>query len=246
MAGALNFCEFCDPMPASDDASPDRLALPPDALLTLSAWLSPAYPVGGYTYSHGLEWAIEAGDVASLATLTAWLEDCLRLGAGRSDAILLAAAWRAESAAAAERLAEIAELASALTPSVERRLETMAQGAAFLRATRAVWPEAASLPAEAAYPVAVGAAAARLGVPLDATALLFLQAFAANLISAAVRLIPLGQTDGQRALAALAPTLRSVAEEALAADLDALGGCVFRADIASMKHETQYTRLFRS
>jgi len=208
-----------------------------DALWKLAAWLSPAYPVGAYTYSHGLEWAIESGDVADRETLTAWVADCLEHGAGRTDAILLA---RAHADPAAE---EVAELATALQPSRERLLEAQAQGTAFAATTAAVWgPDLAPAP----YAVAVGRAAAAHGLPLAETAFLFLQAFAANLVSAGVRLIPLGQTDGQRTTAALMPVAQRVAAEAVTAPLDAIGGCAIRADIASMKHETQYTRLFRS
>lgn len=208
-----------------------------EALGKLAAWLSPAYPVGAYSYSHGLEWAVEAGDVHDRESLRAWLADCLEHGAGRCDAILLAHAFRAPEDG------DVAELARALQPSRERLLETEAQGAAFARTTAAVWgPDFAPAP----YPVAVGRAAAAHGVPLGETAFLYLHAFGANLVSAGVRLIPLGQTDGQRVLAALLPLARVVAAEAVTAPLDALGGCGLRADIASMRHETQYTRLFRS
>lgn len=203
----------------------------------LAAWLSPAYPVGAYSYSHGLEWAVEAGMVRDRDSLQAWVGDLLEFGAGRSDAILLAQAHGAADPA------PLAELAAALAPSAERHLETMAQGAAFARTTAAAFGLALEpLP----YPVAVGQAARRAGLPLDVTATLFVQAFAATVISAGVRLIPLGQTDGQRITAALMPLAARVAAEAAGASLDDLGGCACRADLASMLHETQYTRLYRS
>jgi urease accessory protein len=214
-------------------------------------WLSPAYPVGGYSYSHGLEWTVEAGSVKDAVTLGGWIEDILGHGAGRSDAILLAEAWRAAAGGNERLLAEAVELAAALAPSAERRLETLAQGAAFLEATRAVWPapeldRLAADGAEVAYPVAVGACAAVHGLPPMPTAQAFVQAFAANLVSAGVRLIPLGQTDGLRVLARLERLIPCIAAEALAAGLDDIGGATVAADIASMRHETQYTRLFRS
>jgi urease accessory protein len=148
-------------------------------------------------------------------------------------------------------LAETVELAAALAPSAERRLETLAQGAAFLTATQAVWPSPVleklrAQATEVAYPVAVGACAAAHGLPLAATAQAFMQAFAANLVSAGVRLIPLGQTDGLRVLARLEPLIPPLVAGALAASLDDVGGASVMADIASMRHETQYTRLFRS
>ena len=144
----------------------------------------------------------------------------------------------------------MADLAAAFVPSAERRLETLAQGAAFLAAVEAVWPhpaiEGLAARAEVAYPVAVGACAAAHGLPLAATAQAFMQAFAANLVSAGVRLIPLGQTDGLRVVARLEPLIPRVVADALAAGLDDVGGAAVAADIASMRHETQYTRLFRS
>lgn len=214
-----------------------------EARYRLMTWLSPAYPVGAFSYSHGLEYAVEAGLVTDRASLSGWIEDCLRHGAGRSDAILAAHAWRAEDA---EARAGLAELAAALQPARERLLETEAQGAAFQLVTSAVWPadtiDAASLP----YPVAVGVAARAHDIPVDETLQAFLWAFAANLVSAGVRLVPLGQTDGQRIQAALMPVVLEVAREAETSGLDDIGGCAFRAEIAAMRHETQHVRLFRS
>ena len=170
---------------------------------------------------------------------------------GRSDAIFLAEAWRAVAAGDERLLAEAVELAAAFAPSAERRLETLAQGAAFLRgdAGGVAAPGLERLAAEGAeiaYPVAVGACAAAHGLPLAPTAQAFVQAFAANLVSAGVRLIPLGQTDGLRVLARLEPLIPRIVAGALAASLDDVGGAAVVADIASMRHETQYTRLFRS
>ena len=207
------------------------------AIQTLAAWLSPAYPVGAYSYSHGLEWAVEAGTVHDRASLQAWVADLLEHGAGRSDAILLSHAF------AAEDPAPLAELAAALAPSAERHLETMAQGTAFARTTAAAYGLALGpLP----YPVAVGRAARLAGLPLLPTATLFVQGFAATVISAGIRLVPLGQTDGQRITASLMPLAARVASEAAETPLDAVGGCALMADLAAMLHETQYTRLYRS
>lgn len=223
-----------------------------NAQLLLMTWFSPAYPVGSFAYSHGLEWAHEAGDVGCAATLTDWLGDLMAHGAPRSDALLLAAAWRAARAGDAPALAEAAELGLALAASSERRLESVTQGAAFLAATRAAWPcpeldaLKAAAPGDAPYPVVVGAAAAGHGLALQPTLAAFAQGFAANMVSAAVRLGVVGQTDGQRVLAALMPTALELAAWATEAGLDELGACAFRSDLASLRHETQYSRLFRS
>lgn len=210
-----------------------------DHLLTLTQWLSPSYPVGGFAYSHGLESAIAEGAVADLATLTDWLGVMIEHGAGRTDAILLGQAWVSEG----EALAELADLALALAPSAERRTESLGQGAAFAATTRAVW--GLDLP-DMAYPVAIGRAAALIDVPALPAAQVMLQAMTSNLVQAAQRLMPLGQTKGQIALAQLSPLCASVAELAMSQDLDDIGSAAFAVDIASMRHEALAPRLFRS
>jgi urease accessory protein len=208
------------------------------AILTLTQWLSPAFPVGGYAYAHGLEWAITAGDIRSGATLVAWLSDVLAHGAGRVDAILLCAALDPQA-----DLGDLADLATALAPARERLLETRAQGRAFLAATNAL--TGADLP-DLPYPVAVGAAACALGLKPERVAALYLHAFASNLVQAAVRFVPLGQTEGQQALAALHPLILRVAAQAAQAELDDIGGTALRSDIAAMRHETMDVRIFRT
>ncbi len=218
------------------------------ALAKLLTWLSPAFPTGAFAYSHGLEWAVDVGDVSSEAALLPWLSDVLEHGAGHTDAVLLRHAHRADTVAA---LAEVAELAAAAQPSSERRDETLGQGGAFAIAAR-VWgaPLLAAMskagPGRIAYPVAVGALARAHQVPEDAATLGLLHAFAANLVGAAVRLVPLGQTAGLRVMAALEPRLHAIAAATRETPLDEIGSACFRSDIASMRHETQYTRLFRT
>jgi len=218
--------------------------------LALFAWLSPSYPVGAFAYSHGLEWAIEAGDVRDARTLGDWVEAILEHGSGRNDAILFAAAFRA--ARAGEPVSGVAELACALAASSERRLESIQQGAAFLAATRAAWPcdalekAAHEIGANTAYPVCFAAAAASHGMALRPALDGYLAAFASNLVSAAVRLSIVGQTAGQGVIARSAPTAARIAAFAESTTLDDLGGCAFRADLAWLHHETQYSRLFRS
>jgi urease accessory protein len=222
------------------------------ALYRLMAWLSPAYPVGAFSYSSGIEWAVESGDVKDAATLQSWLCMMIAEGGGFCDAVFFAHAHRAITENHDSTLRDVAELAAAFAPSKERHLETTAQGAAFIQATRAAWPcsaldrLAAVWDGAVAYPVAVALAAAGHGVMLEPALSAYLHAVTANLISAGVRLIPLGQTDGQRLLAAFEPIVAATAARALATPLDEVGGAAFRADIATMRHETQYTRLFRS
>jgi urease accessory protein len=222
------------------------------ALYRLMAWLSPSYPVGAFSYSSGIEWAVETGDIQDAATLTDWLSLMMSDGSGFCDALLFVHAHRAAADNDAVALRDVAELAAAFSPSKERHLETTAQGAAFLMATRAAWPCAAlDLLASAwdgpvAYPVAVGVACAGHAIVIESALPAFLHAVAANWISAGVRLIPLGQTDGQRVLAALEKIIVGTTARALTSSLDDIGNAAFRSDLASMRHETQYTRLFRS
>src|SRR5215472_43995 len=222
------------------------------ALYRLMTWLSPSFPVGGFSYSCGIEWAVEAGDITDAASLKDWLAAMLVDGTGFCDGVFLAQAHRAVGADDDRALREVAELAAAFVPSRERRLETTAQGRAFIEIARAAWDCEGLIHAIAqcggaiVYPVAIGIVSAAHAIPLEPVLHAFLHALVSNWISAGARLVPLGQTDSQRVLAALEQTVSETAKRAIAARLDDLGSATFRADLASMRHETQYTRLFRS
>jgi urease accessory protein len=226
--------------------------LPPEGLYRLMAWLSPAYPVGAFSYSSGIEWAVEAGDITDADSLRRWLAVVVADGGGFCDAVLFVHAYRSLADSDDRALRSAAELAAALAPSKERHLETTAQGAAFIAATRAAWPCAAldrlarAWTGPVAYPVAVGIAAAGHGIALEPALHAYLHAVTANLISAGVRLVPLGQSDGQRVLAALEAVVEATARRVQVTALDDIGSAALRADLASLHHETQYTRLFRS
>ena len=215
--------------------------------LSLMAWLSPSFPIGAFAYSHGLEAAVESGDIHDAATCTAWIADLVEAGSIRSDCVVLSLAYRAEDGRS------LNDLALALAPSSERRLETASQGTAFAVAVAGAWP----VPAlddvmrrigteEVALPVAVGAAAAAHDLPLVATLGAFALAAVSNLVSAVLRLGPIGQTEAQRIIATLCPALERLAAWAATSTLADIGSAGWRADIASMRHETQYSRLFRS
>ena len=222
------------------------------ALYRLMTWLSPAYPLGAFSYSHGLEYAVEAGLVVDRARLEQWVTAAVGAGAGRSDAALVAASWRAACSEDRAALDEVVALAAAWRGTAETALESRAQGAAFLATTRAAWPhvllDALALRhrGEVALPVAIGVAAAAQDVPLPAVLTAYLHAFAANLVSAGLRLIPLGQSDGQLAIAALEGVVAQTAATVLATPIDEIGTAAPLLDWCSMRHETQYTRLFRS
>jgi urease accessory protein len=241
--------------PADFTPLADPVALPADdgaALYRLMTWLSPAFPVGAFSYSSGIEWAVEAGDIVDAPSLQDWLSAMLSDGSGFCDGVFLAHVHRAAAQGDDATLREVAELASAFVPSKERQLETTTQGKAFIEIARKAWTYdglerlIAVCHSPIVYPVAVGVVSAAHGVPLAATMHGFFHAVVSNWISAGARLVPLGQTDSQRVLAALEPVVVATGHRALAASLDDLGGATFRADIAGMRHETQYTRLFRS
>ncbi len=225
------------------------------ALYRLLVWMSPAFPVGGFSYSHGLEMAVDDGRVGDRASLEAWVAAILAHGGARADATLFVAASKALARDDADGFLWAAERASVMRGSAELARESLAQGVAFLSTLRAAWPEdalerwAARLVGagiEPAYPIAVALAAALAEVPLGAALSAYLQGFTANLVSAGLRLIPLGQTDGQKILAALEMRVADAVAAALARPVGELGSAAPMIDLLSMRHETQYTRLFRS
>jgi urease accessory protein len=224
-----------------------------DPLYRLLAWLSPAYPIGAFSYSHGVETAVEEGLIKDRASLVTWLESVLLQGTGAVDGALFAAAWHAAASEDWPAFDAIAERAAAWRGTMEMALESRQQGGSFLSITRTAWPHASlaaaheRLGGELALPAAVALAAAAHGIALEQALAGYLHAFTANLISAALRTVPLGQTDGQLALAALERAVNAAAQAAMVVtSLDEVGTATPLLDWCSLRHETQYTRLFRS
>jgi urease accessory protein len=226
------------------------------SLYRLMTWLSPTFPVGSFTHSSGLEWAVAEGLIRNRRELEDWILELLAMGTARNDAVLFVRAWRFSEAGDHPSLIALAELAAALLSSRERRLESTAQGAAFRRIASNVAGCTAfniltAIPdQDLCYPIAVAVLAEGHGIELGAALTAYLHAVVGNLVSAAQRLIPLGQTDGQIALAALEPEVHHLVDSAMAlpdADpIEQLGSATLMADFATMAHETQYTRLFRT
>jgi urease accessory protein len=275
------------------------------ALYDLMTWMSPAWPIGAFAHSGGLEWAVEAGHVKDRASTADWIAALIERGAIRNDAVLFVHAWRAAAAGDEARLLEVAELAAASQTGFERRLEATAQGAAFRRIAIGSIPprngegdraaagggvegqarsgregEAGRFPSvplhqpaagppprsgeepdfadllnaiddeDLAYPVAAATLFARHGIGLGQSLTAWLHGAVANLVSAAQRLVPLGQTDGQRVLRELRPIVFAAVEAAIQLPdtdpFDQLGGAALVAELGCMAHETQYTRLFRT
>jgi urease accessory protein len=275
------------------------------ALYRLLAWLSPSFPLGAFSYSHGLEAAVAAGMVHDRATLQGWIAAIVAQGSGRIDADILCDAYRAAEAGDRTALDAANQRGCVFRATTELALEASQQGEAFLNTCLAAWPDAfladwaarrnpsppsrgeregpgakrwegevGFLRSDTGIPhltpalsapeggegvrttgmagegvchsAAFGAAAARAGIALDDALLGYLQAFAANLMSAGLRLGLIGQTDGQRILSALEPVIADAAAAATARDPKDFGAATFAVDLASMAHETQYSRLFRS
>ncbi len=225
-----------------------------DGLLKLLAWLSPSFPVGAFAYSHALEAAIDEGLVSDRASLQSWIEDLLALGSPRADGVFFMCAHRAVAAGDDASFQEVAEWAAAMRGTGELALESIQQGESFLRAIGDAWPveiaiwreRLAAAEIRPAYPVAVACAAAVARIDAEPALAAYLHAFAANLVSAAVRAIPLGQTDGQRVLAAVEPAIARAAAAAQTRTLEDAGTAAPALDALSFRHETQYSRLFRS
>lgn len=226
--------------------------MPESALIRLMTWLSPSFPVGAFSYSHGLEYAVEAEMVFNVVTLESWLEDILLHGSGRADAILFAASWRACKSSNDKAWQNVVELGHAFAPSAELAMETRNQGAAFLKAVRETWPTENLQRLENAghrkivYPIAVGAVCAIHDIALAKGLTAYLHGFITNIVSAGVRLIPLGQSEGLRVIANLEARILGHAVAMTDTTLDDLASSTPLADICSMRHETQATRIFRS
>jgi urease accessory protein len=225
------------------------------ALLRQQSWLSPAFPTGSYSYSHGIECAVEAEHIHDRKSLVDWLEADLRYGSGRNEAIFFIEAWCCAKENDCEKLLEIAELAAAFRGTSEFALETSQQAASSLATLRRVWPDPllqslsgflSKLRIAPVLSVVLGVRAATQEIPASLALPAFLQSYLANLVTAGVRLVPLGQTDGQLAIAELEPAVLEATAQARCATIHDLGSAGFMVDLASASHETQYTRLFRS
>src|SRR5262249_39035681 len=227
----------------------------PRSLIRLQSWLSPVFPTGSYSYSHGLESAVESEQVHDRESLVDWLAADLQYGSPRNDSIFFVEAWRCAADCDHARLLEISELSAAFRGTAEFALEASQQGSSCLATFRDVWPDPLTewlsqalrvRGLQAVLPIVVAVRSATQGIPAGVALRAFLQGFVSNLVTAGVRVIPLGQTDGQRAIAELEDAVLDASERALTAGLDDLGSAALIVDLASVSHETQYTRLFRS
>jgi urease accessory protein len=235
--------------------SHERCYLTPLSQIRLQAWLSPTFPIGSFSYSHGLEWAVEAGHVSDRQSLVDWLEADLSYGSARNEAFFFHEAWRCTIRNDRAKLLEIAELAAAFRATSEFARESCQQAAACLATLQTVWPDETlgwlsevirERHIQPVLAVVLGVRGATQHLPVNLVLPAFLQSYIANLVIAGVRLIPLGQTDGQFALAELEKAVLAAGADAEKTSVDDLGSAAFTLDLASVAHETQCTRLFRS
>ena len=205
-------------------------------MMILQAWFSPAFPIGAFSYSHGMESAIQNRLVTDAISLKSWIALLLSHGSGRNDGLFLKAAF--------EGVAEANRLCLALCGSKERLCETTELGQAFSRVVNASYN--VKLPDQMAYPIAIGMAARQISLDLTLTLQSYLQAFASNLISVGVRSIPIGQQAGQDCLIGLCPVIEDITKEIKSASLDELGSATFVSDLMAMKHENSTPRIYRT
>lgn len=221
----------------NDSHKSDPLTL---SYLTLTQWFSPSFPLGSFAYSHGLEVAISEGKVTCATTLESWLKMTLMRGAGRVDSAILSLVLSGENAE------DMADFARAIAGTKERWEETFEQGRAFARTLNTMQDTRFSSLPNAALPVVVGLAARGLEMPKKTVISLYLSSFTSNLVSAAVRFVPLGQSEGQKTLAALHPVIETVANAALNATFEDLTTSSFAADLDAARHEDMEVRIFKS
>ncbi|MDF1747342.1 MAG: urease accessory UreF family protein [Alphaproteobacteria bacterium] len=222
----------------------------PDWLQTVMLWTSPAFPVGAFSYSHGLEWLVETGQVTDRASLESFVLALLEFGDLQADAAFLCAAHCADGAG----LSPVLEEAVSLRGASELASESVNQGRAFVKALQlegSEYPRLSLLQNTTPdvgipHAVAFGAACADAGVPIETAVESWLHGAVANLVSAGQRLIPLGQRDGVAALMALKPSITQFAQKARETPLAEVSSTSIVVDMAAIFHETQYTRLFRS
>ena len=205
--------------------------------MTVMQWMSPAFPIGAFAYSHGLEWAIDKDHVSNGEKLQKWITDLLEYGSLRTDAIFISLILRGHDAK------KMNELSMALCPAGERLLETKLQGSAFAKVIEDVWQQDIG---ELSLPIAVALAAKNQSIEQDLILPAYLHAFCSNLISAAIRLIPIGQTGGQRILLELYTTISDLVQTASESEIDDLNSACFFSDVSAMEHEYLQPRIFKT
>ena len=205
--------------------------------MTVMQWMSPAFPIGAFAYSHGLEWAIDKGHVSNGKQLQNWITDLLEYGSLRTDAIFISLILRGHDAK------KMNELSIALCPAGERLLETKLQGSAFAKVIEDIWQQDIG---DLSLPIAVALAAKKQSIEQNLMLPAYVHAFCSNLISAATRLIPIGQTEGQRIMLELYPTISDLVQTASESEIDDLNSACFFSDVSAMEHESLQPRIFKT
>lgn len=222
------------------------------ALLTLLQLTSPALPVGAYSYSEGLESLIEGGWITTAGQLDRWLRESLATGSIAVEAAILRRAHRAWMAQDLNQLAYWNNWLSANRETMELQHQNWQMGRSLLKLLqdlydRADWAEIqTAVGAECNLAIAFAIAAGLGSIDENTAVLGYLHSWASNLVSAGVKLIPLGQTAGQRLVLNLSESIVATCDRSATIPDDRLFSCSWGLSLASMAHETQYSRLFRS
>jgi len=229
----------------------DTGAVPAASLLQLMWLASPALPIGGFSYSEGLEAAVDTARVTTESEASAWLLDQLELSLARGDLAVLAQAIPAWHAADTTRIAELNTWVLQTRESSELRAQTEQMGRSlldWLRNHTTAKPSKIELLAELqpSYPLAFSLAASATGAPVRECLLAYAFGWAENMVQAAIKSVPLGQSAGQRILSALSAAIPAAVEHALCLRDDARQAFSPMLAILSAQHEVQYSRLFRS
>ena len=206
-----------------------------EALQILQTWFSPSFPVGSFSYSHGLEAMINDNLVKSKEDILDYLKCILKHGTGKNDIILMKYTYQGE---------ELNELALSLCPSKERKIESIEIGNAFRKVLADSWDF--KIQENTAYPIAVAKAAKHFNIPLNLTLVSYLQSFASNLINVCIKHIPIGQKIGQDCIIQTYDLIRELEKESENLNLEDLGGICFNSDIYSIKHENLKTRIYKT
>ena len=214
-------------------------------ILKLLTWNNQAFPIGSYSFSSGLEYAVESNLITTGYELQSWLKNLLNFGSIQTDAILLVEAWKLMKKKKNRNLIELNNFAISLNQSYEKYIENYEQGKSFIKITSDAWNHKFQSK-NLTFPLAYASSAYQENIKLEDTLISYLHANLCNLLSAGIKLIPLGQTEGQRIQIKLNLYIEEEYKIILKKDMNDIGNCGWVNDIVSMQHENQFTRIFRT
>ena len=214
-------------------------------ILKLLTWNNQSFPIGSYCFSSGLEFAVESKLIQSGKDLQYWLNDLLKYGSLYSDALILLEAWKLASKKENNKINDLNNFAVSLNQSNEKYIENYEQGKSFIKITEDAWNHK-YISKKLVYPIAYAVAAVQENINMEDVLICYLHSSLCNLLAAGIKLIPLGQTEGQKIQIALNTYIEEEYKNILKKNFNDIGNCGWVNDIISMKHENQFTRTFRT